>query len=192
MTGNDIVDMTVAATESNWKRKGFLEKIFTLQEQDYIADSSAPDEMVWKLWTMKESAYKAYTREYSGRFYAPQNFSCTLLSATTGLVLFNNICYQTNTISAKDFIYSIARPTGVKKANLINSYFYLPQSHHYKPQSFIYKKIIACYTSVTGEIKKDLAVVKDKNGIPFLNYDYDLQIPISITHHGQFAAFTIH
>ena len=28
-TGNDIVDLSLAKTESNWKRKGFLEKIFT-------------------------------------------------------------------------------------------------------------------------------------------------------------------
>ena len=160
-------------------------------EQGYIKDSSAPDEMVWKLWTMKESAYKAYTRKFSGRFYAPQKFSCTLLTATTGLVTFNNICYQTNTITAKDYIYSIARPAGVENANLINSYFYLPQPHHYKPQSFICKKIIASYNSVTGEIKKNLAVVKDKNGLPFLYCGKGLQVPLSITHHGHFAAFTI-
>ncbi len=192
MTGNDIVDMRVAATESNWRRKGFLEKIFSLQEQEYIKDSCAPDEMVWKLWTMKESAYKAYTRQFGGRFYTPQKFSCTVLSATTGLVVFNNIYYQTNTITTKNYIYSIARPAGVENPDLINSYFYLPQTHYYKTQSFIYKKIIACYNSVTGQIKKNLAVVKDKNGIPFLSCGIDLQVPVSITHHGQFAAFTIH
>ena len=192
MTGNDIVDIKIAAAESNWRRKGFLEKIFTLQEQLYIKNATLPGEMVWKLWSMKESAYKIYTRQYGGRFFAPQKFGCTLLSATTGLVVFNNICYQTNTITAKDYIYSIARPAGVEKNNLINSCFYFPEPYNTKQQSFIYKKIMDCYHSVTGEIKKDLAVVKDKNGIPFLNCGNDLQIPISITHHGHFAAFTIH
>lgn len=60
MTGNDIVDIKQAAAESNWKRKGFLEKIFTPHEQEYIGQSALPEEMVWKLWSMKESAYNIY------------------------------------------------------------------------------------------------------------------------------------
>ena len=192
MTGNDIVDIKIAAVESNWKRKGFLEKIFTLQEQGYIKNAAVAGEMVWKLWTMKESAYKVYSRQYSGRFFAPQKFSCTILSATSGLVAFNNIVYQTNTLTTKNYIYSIARPVVIKKTELINSCFYLPQPHNYNQQSFIYKKIIACYNSVTGNMKKNMTIVKDKNGVPFINCDNDLQIPVSITHHGHFAAFTIH
>jgi phosphopantetheinyl transferase (holo-ACP synthase) len=191
MTGNDIVDIKIAAAESNWKRKGFLEKIFTLQEQQYIKNAALPSEMVWKLWSMKESAYKIYTRQYGGRFFAPQKFSCTLLSAASGLVAFSNIVYQTNTLTIKNYIYSIARLTGIKNTELINSCFYLPQPHNFNQQSFIYKKIMDCYNSVNGEIKKSIAVVKDKNGIPFLNCSNNMQIPISITHHGRFAAFTI-
>ena len=36
MIGNDIIDLDVAKTESNWKRKGFLDKIFTANEQFQI------------------------------------------------------------------------------------------------------------------------------------------------------------
>ena len=35
MIGNDIVDLDLARKESNWKRKGFLDKIFSLQEQQF-------------------------------------------------------------------------------------------------------------------------------------------------------------
>jgi len=192
MTGNDIVDIKLAAAESNWKRKGFLDKIFTLHEQQYISDAALPHEMVWKLWTMKESAYKIYTRQFGGRFFAPQQFCCTILTETTGLVAYNNTSYQTITVIAKDYIYSIARPAGVKKNNLINSCFYLPELHNYKKQLFIYKKIIASYNSVTGKMKKKINIIKDKNGVPFINCGNNLQIPVSITHHGHFAAFTIH
>ena len=41
MIGNDIVDLALAQKESNWKRKGFLDKIFTLQEQLFINLSNA-------------------------------------------------------------------------------------------------------------------------------------------------------
>lgn len=192
MTGNDIVDMKLAAAESNWKRKGFIEKIFTLQEQLYITDALAPNEMVWKLWSMKESAYKIYTRQYGGRFFAPQKFSCTLPSATTGLVTFNNIIYQTKTFATKKYIYSIARPMAVNNTGLINSTFYLPQMLHSTQQQFIYKKIIDRYNSITGNVKKNIILTKCKTGIPFLYCNNNLQVPVSITHHGRFAAFTIH
>lgn len=192
MTGNDIVDIKTAAAESNWKRKGFLEKLFTLQEQQYIIHAPTPDEMVWKLWTMKESAYKIYTRQYGGRFFAPQKFSCTLLTQNSGVVEYLNICYQTTTITAKGYIYSTARQTEVDDRKHINSCFYIPQTVHPKQQQFIYKKIIHRYHSVNGEKKKHITIEKDKNGIPFLNCCCNLQIPISITHHGHFAAFTIH
>ena len=33
MIGNDIVDLNLAKTQSNWQRKGFLERQFTKKEQ---------------------------------------------------------------------------------------------------------------------------------------------------------------
>jgi phosphopantetheinyl transferase (holo-ACP synthase) len=192
MTGNDIVDIKAAAAESNWKRKGFIEKIFTPLEQQYIKASTMPDEMVWKLWTMKESAYKIYTRQFGGRFFAPQKFSCTLINQTEGTVDYDNACYQTSTCTAKEFIYTIARPTGISNTELINPCFYLPQIPFLKQQQFIYKKLINFYRSTTGVPQINMVIIKDKNGIPFLNCESKWRIPISITHHGRFAAFTIH
>ena len=47
MIGNDIVDLALAQKESNWKRKGFLDKIFTLQEQLFINLSENQEIEVW-------------------------------------------------------------------------------------------------------------------------------------------------
>ncbi|MFM6925460.1 MAG: 4'-phosphopantetheinyl transferase superfamily protein [Ferruginibacter sp.] len=192
MTGNDIVDMQLAATESNWKRKGYLGKIFTQQEQQYIKQAALPHEMVWRLWTMKESAYKIYTRQYGGRFFAPEKFSCTLFTETTGLVIFNNTAYKTTTVTEKDHIYTVASTEGTENTGFINACFYLPETDFTKQRQFIYNRIIDRYHSIAGELKKNLCIVKDKNGIPFINCNGNLQIPVSITHHGRFAAFTIH
>jgi phosphopantetheinyl transferase (holo-ACP synthase) len=192
MTGNDIVDIRMAAAESNWKREGYLEKIFTPHERQYITDALAPDEMVWHLWSMKESAYKIYIRQYGGRFFAPQKFSCMLQSSTAGLVLYNNNCYQTNTINTKKYIYTIAWPSAVTNTPLLNSCFTLPKANQTIQQQFIYKKIISNYHSLTGQPKENMVVAKDKNGVPFLYCGNNLQVPVSITHHGHFAAFTIH
>ncbi|AWG21725.1 hypothetical protein FFWV33_09325 [Flavobacterium faecale] len=70
MIGNDVVDLVLAKTESNWRRKGYLDKLYTTWEQTIIKKSVHPDEMVWVLWSIKESVYKAYQRiEYNEGFY---------------------------------------------------------------------------------------------------------------------------
>ena len=42
MIGNDIVDLQLAKKQSNWQRKGFLDKQFTVSEQEEIARSKNP------------------------------------------------------------------------------------------------------------------------------------------------------
>ena len=32
MIGNDVVDLATAKNENNWRRKGYLEKLFTEEE----------------------------------------------------------------------------------------------------------------------------------------------------------------
>ena len=62
--GNDIIDLNLAKTQSNWERKGFLEKQFTEQEQEIILNSTNSFLQVWLFWSMKEAAYKCYTQEF--------------------------------------------------------------------------------------------------------------------------------
>lgn len=70
MIGNDVVDLILAKKESNWKRKGYLDKLFSNTDQDFIKNANNQDEMVWMLWSIKESTYKAYQRIcYNQGFY---------------------------------------------------------------------------------------------------------------------------
>lgn len=192
MTGNDIVDIKRAAAESNWKRKGFLEKIFSRHEQEYIWQSALPEEMVWKLWSMKESAYKIYTRQYGGRFFGPKKFSCTLFTQTAGEVSVSELKYQTRTSVTEKFIYSIATPSECTTVPFFNCCFPIAEEDYLKQQEYVYEKIITGYAAIAGIEKKHLILVKNKNGIPFLYNKQDkLTIPVSISHHGNYGAFII-
>lgn len=71
MIGNDVVDLATAKKESNWKRKGFLAKLFTAFEQELIKNAINQEEMVWTLWSIKESTYKAYQRMHYNRGFYP-------------------------------------------------------------------------------------------------------------------------
>ncbi len=108
MIGNDIVDLKLAKTDSNWKRKGFLDKIFTKNEQNYILNSLNPEITVWNLWTRKEAAYKIWNRKSKIRLYNPKQFECLNFDKEIGYVNFGKQQFKTKTIITKAFVYTIA------------------------------------------------------------------------------------
>ena len=159
MIGNDIVDLDLAQKESNWKRKGFLDKIFTQNEQLLILNAENSTTMVWSLWSRKEAAYKIYNRETGIRGYFPLELVCVDLQIIDrvifGKVEIKDFVYYTKTVNTSHFIYTIA----VKNVQDFNSI-------------------------KTLENRKN---IHKKNGIPNYFEKENLGIiPISISHHGRF------
>lgn len=108
MIGNDIIDLDLARKESNWKRKGFLEKIFSQQEQNLILNDSIPELMVWNLWSRKEAAYKIYNRYTGIGGYFPWLLQCSYDNQNLGKVVIDDFIFYTQTEITHDYIYSIA------------------------------------------------------------------------------------
>lgn len=108
MIGNDIVDLALARKESNWKRKGFLEKIFTDKEQILILNSENPEIMVWILWSWKEAVYKIYNRKTEIRAYIPMQLECFDYINGAGKVSCFGETYFTETKITTDYILTIA------------------------------------------------------------------------------------
>ena len=176
MLGNDIVDLKKAALESNWKRKGYLEKVFTAKEQLAILNSSNPNLTVWLFWSMKEAVYKIVNRATLNRFDSPQKFECYITLTETcqavGHVIYNGITYFTKSEINPNFVYSLA--TG-KISNLKKIWTdHLKNTIHYSQLSHKEFKFI---------IQKNLF------GIPELkDCKSNTTKPISITHHGKYLA----
>jgi len=108
MIGNDIVDLALSLKESNWKRKGFLNKIFTENEQIHIIKSDNPENMVWNLWSRKEAAYKIFNRNTGVRIYNPIQFECFDTDKSIGKVMNNGILYYTKTEINLDYIHTVS------------------------------------------------------------------------------------
>jgi phosphopantetheinyl transferase (holo-ACP synthase) len=159
MIGNDIVDLALAQKESNWKRKGFLDKIFTKNEQLQISNAENPEVMVWNLWSRKEAAYKIYNRQTQIRGYFPLQLECFDLEIINGItfgkVVMKDSVYYTKTKISAQFINTIA----VEKFEDLD-------------------KI------KTLENRKN---IQKNNGIPsYFRKDNLLTSPASISHHGRF------
>ncbi len=159
MIGNDIIDLELAQQETNWKRKGFLDKIFTKNEQLLILTADNPTIKVWNLWSRKEAAYKIYNRKTQIRGYFPLQLECFDLEIsdefTFGTVIIKDCIFFTKTEITTQFINTIA---------VENS------------SDFQMVKIL--------ENRKN---IKKTNGIPnYFEKDNSVSKSVSISHHGRF------
>lgn len=112
MIGNDIVDFIQAQKESNWKRRGYLDKLFSPAEQSMILGDNQPDLMLWLLWSMKESAYKINSRRTGLHAFVPARLICDQLSlkerTASGSVCFEGNTYFTQSTFNADYVHTIA------------------------------------------------------------------------------------
>jgi phosphopantetheinyl transferase (holo-ACP synthase) len=157
MIGNDIIDLDLANRESNWQRKGYLNKIMTTGEQELIHNAQNPHEMVWYLWSLKEAAYKIYNRQTQHRGFIPLRLECKEFEWNGTEHYAKVYCgiheFWTQTRITKSCIDTIA--VG-EKDNL--------------------KKVVSLHSK---------AGIEKKNGIPFRIVDAVLK-PVSISHHGRY------
>ena len=178
--GNDIVDLKLAETESNWRRKGFLEKQFTQNEQDKILNSENSFLKVWLFWSMKEAAYKCYTQRVEKRFFAPLKFECSLFSKEEGLVIYEDTKFYTTTVCNTFYIHTIAALIKEEQT------FFSGVVSSKTIQVALKTKLAAA----TGVLSKEIEKRKTSIGAPLFYHQQKLLTKsCSISHHGNYGAF---
>ncbi|MDY8136099.1 4'-phosphopantetheinyl transferase superfamily protein [Aquimarina sp. 2201CG5-10] len=177
MIGNDIVDLELANKQSNWKRKGWLKKIFTQSEQKNILNSPKPSSIVWQYWSRKEAVYKAHQRRFSlAPRYNPKDFECLEDQS----VVIDGYKYHTDTQSSEKYIYSIAS----SKQHGFSSDVCFGNSARSKLKEFIANSL--CVELPLISIEKDIhqiPIIKINNKAEKINF--------SLSNHGHFSAFII-
>tara|TARA_S200000501_G_scaffold202094_1_gene190146 strand:- start:1364 stop:1918 length:555 start_codon:yes stop_codon:yes gene_type:complete len=180
MIGNDIIDLKLAKKESNYLRAGFLEKQFSSNEQALIKSTSNTFLLVWRLWSMKEAAYKIYTQQNENRFFAPKKFDCKISLGLNGFVYYENKLFYTSTNINDKYIFTLA------SLNINTKAF----SQVVSPQ--LLDKLIK--NKLEDETKfSSMGIVKKKseNGVPFYYYkNILLTKSCSISHHGNYGVYS--
>jgi phosphopantetheinyl transferase (holo-ACP synthase) len=186
MVGNDIVDIREAKKYSSWQRPRFLEKLFTSEEQQLIHDSPSPFLMVWRLWTMKESAYKLYTQTSPSRFYSPRAFQC-IIEDSKAIVCYEDFHCNVKTKLTSRYILSEARLS----VNKMTSDVVLFHDKNPKIQSEILKsRLLERVSKLYNADRPNLNFKKCKFGIPKVIFNSE-KIHVSMTHHGNFGAIAL-
>ena len=180
MIGNDVIDLSLAKTQSNWQRKGFLKKLFSNDEQQLILEASNSFEMVWRLWSMKEAAYKIFTQQHNVRFFAPKKFECKLMQDLKGVVCYKGQQFYTSSIINQHCIFTTAVIENKKS----------PYSEMVSPDQ-IDTMIKSKLNELTALEISEIQQKKSKNGVPSYHYKTTLLTSsCSITHHGKFGAYS--
>lgn len=185
MIGNDIVDLNLAKTQSTWRRRGYLQKIFSKEEQKHILNSENKDRMVWLFWSMKEAAYKAWQRknDMPPRFN-PLSFKCFINSLNsaraTGQVLINKETVITESLLSSRYIHSIG--TYWPEKNIVWKSF---SSKENLTQNFLSE-----FAATKADFSRLPELKKNKHFIPELNISgKTLSVHFSFSHHGSFSGF---
>lgn len=191
MIGNDIVDLNLAKIQSNWRRKGFLDKIFTEKEQKYIKNAKSSFVAVWLLWSMKESAYKIFSKQNNIRFFAPKKLQCDITNLQHTVNIGETI-YFTSSTTTKSHIHTVATST---IDDLYTSKIFSLTNKTYKNQHHsTYENLKSAIADRFNIPISKLKVVKDANGVPYIKC---LKVTssgverslISLSHHGHFGAY---
>ena len=180
MVGNDIVDIDLARTQSNWRRPRYLSKLFTAYEQELIHSSNKQTLKVWTLWSMKEAAYKLYTQIHPGRFYSPKSFECSFENGPA--VSFKSFCFKLNTITTDSYILSEAY---LKNEHVISKVINLQK----KPNA-IKEQALKLFSAKLNCKVSEVSYTKSGYGVPYVCYNNE-KYYLSISHHGKYGAIAI-
>ena len=178
MIGNDLVDISEAKKSKHWHTQRYLDKLFTENEQIIIKESEHRFEMICRLWSMKESAYKIISRSLNTRFYLPKALECTIENDINGSVTFDGQDYETQTTANNHFLYSIALENKSKWNSLVS------EISTGTSRSTLEEKLLSQFNI------KDLAIKKVEYNIPVLTDNKNFYFEqFSLTHHGDFTAY---
>lgn len=185
MIGNDIIDLSLSLGNSNWKRKGFLNKLFSDEEQGWILKSGDSELTIWLLWAMKESAYKAHQRRFElPRSFNPKAFRCEITenrnTAVSGKVSVDGNSYLTKASISKEYIYCFATLNNVK--NFVQKIYLKPTD--------LKLELINAVSKQQNLPKEKIFIKKSSQFIPFLQFENQkIFCNFSMSHHGDFSAF---
>jgi phosphopantetheinyl transferase (holo-ACP synthase) len=176
MLGNDLIDLKKAAIESNWQRKGYLDKLFSKEEKHQILSSENPFLQVWLFWSMKEAVYKIINRETGLRFYSPSAFTCknnVQGRANKGEVYYNGKIYYTLSRITNAMIHTIA----------------LQRNQDFCAVDVLYLANTPGYIKAFNSTSNTYNLTKNEHGIPeLIHRTIGTKHVASVSHHGKFLA----
>jgi phosphopantetheinyl transferase (holo-ACP synthase) len=214
-TGNDIVSLN-AINITRTKQPGFYSKILCDAEKSLYKElepAAIPFEnLVWLLWSIKESAYKYLQRIQPGLIFSPAKFvvkqlqrpfeySVTNFGATeaqgagfdSNTVFKSTVTFGPDTLYSRSLMYRELIVTVVNgDENFENTYWGVKLIDKSDPefQSNAVRAFLVARLNKFFQLD-DLIVGKSPDGFPIiLKGNEKIGIPVSLSHHDQLVAYS--
>lgn len=197
--GNDVVDLKLPENQGKSGDDRFLGRVFTSEERDRIAGAAHPESFLWALWAAKEAAFKVVSRDdptvasTSRRYDIRLDPSPVSETCLTGRAITPRGELVLRIIVTDDYVHAVSTAT---ESNLDGIFQRVDRmgvggdpgeaSDFVRRQ--LLREIARCLDCPLGE----LSVGKEPlgPGAPFvLRRGQPLDIEISLSHDGRFAAF---
>jgi len=78
MLGNDVIDLGDPETLPGALHPRFDARVFTPHERAALANAARPERLRWRLWALKEAAYKCLKKLEPQTGFSPQRFAVQL------------------------------------------------------------------------------------------------------------------
>lgn len=205
--GNDIVDKKHFNIEELFSNFRFQRKVFSSEELEYLSQFSGNShiEKGIVLWSLKESAYKAISRYNPSVVFAYKSF---VAYPDSNYIEYNSTKLYSKVYTSSDYIYSycIDKKEYIDMAcNQIDPIVQLEQAtlernlnypEDMSQESFLTRFQSKLLLAKSLSLKSDEPILIDRQRdalgkvIPPIAVlpKRNISIPISITHHGRFAA----
>lgn len=198
MIGNDVISISASSDSPKTRCERFIRKLFTINEQRLIRDTNSEDreQLIWLLWSMKESAYKSFFKQFKKRRFAPKMFDCYLnpphkeAHCTAGNVRTIFQDYSTQSYILEDCIHTVAF---INKRQVIHDYCFPLKSDRYGVQAgTVRRRMCKELAQLEGCPPGEIEIRKDAKGIPQVYiFNKKAEFDVSMSHHGTFGAYAI-
>lgn len=190
MIGNDIIDLSLANVQSIWRRKGYLDKLFSDEERKMIMTSSEPDILIWRLWSMKESAYKAQLRCENLIRFNPIAYECQILNKRMGNVFYQGKKYVAVSDVLGQYVYTEVRRL---KHDLNHFSEVIEKRGNQLESKSLYSALVSNLASKKGWPRTEIRIEKNPLGIPEVYLTgQKTSVLCSFSHHGAYGAYLVY
>ncbi len=188
MIGNDIVDLKTISAK--WQCHRFLNKVFSSEEQQHIKEARDKHLLVWRLWSMKEAAYKNYLQHDPTRFFNPKRITCQIINDSEGLACIKGVTSFTYSTTTEDYVHTTATFADFSPKTI--KIYRTSRTDRQTQSAFIKEKLIKSISNETGIINNQLSIKKSPLGVPLICFkSKPLNIAFSLSHCGRFGGYAI-
>ena len=186
MVGNDVVDLADAEAAPGANHSRFDARVFGPRERCRLQAADDVGRMRWILWAAKESAYKAVRRRDPGAIFSPVRFEVALDAELRGCVRHPGGALEVRIELSGDCVHALAAAAPHEPETLLRGVAVVEGGD---PGERVRALAIGALAQ-HFDTDPDALSIRRVGRIPQLFLGAaDTACPLSLAHHGRFAAW---